>query len=108
MKSLEQLEPYVVKNNSGEMVGGCIFCWQGARAYYLFPATDAVFRSKGASPLLIDAFITRHAGSSVLLDFEGSDIDSLARFYEGFGAVDRPYPAIRQNRLPFPLRFLKR
>ena len=108
MKSLGQLETYVVKNNSGQLAGSCIFCWQGARAYYLFPATDPAFRNSGASPLLIDAFIARHAGSPVLLDFEGSDIESVARFYEGFGAVDHPYPAIRQNRLPFPLRFLKR
>lgn len=108
MEHLGQLETYVVKDNNGQMLSVCIFCWQGSRAYYLIPATDSSFRSSGASPLLIDAFIARHAGKPVLLDFEGSDVESVARFYEGFGAIDRPYPAVRQNRLPYPLQFLKR
>jgi hypothetical protein len=56
---------------------------------------------------LVNAFIQEHAGSDSLLDFEGSDIESVDRFYTGFGAEIRPYPSLHINRLPFYLRWLK-
>jgi hypothetical protein len=44
----------------------------------------------------------------MLLDFEGSDIPNLAFFYSSFGAVNQAYPALKINRLPFYLKWLKR
>jgi hypothetical protein len=44
-----------------------------------------------------------------MIDFEGSDNPAFARFYEQFGA--RPveqYPAVYNNKLPWPVRLFKR
>jgi hypothetical protein len=57
-------------------------------------------RENGAMFLLIDRFLSEHAGKSLKLDFEGGNDPNLGRFYKSFGAAEVPYPAIQINRLP--------
>jgi hypothetical protein len=57
--------------------------------------------------MLIDAFVKDHAEKDLLLDFEGSDVRNLAFFYSSFGATEEKYAALRLNRLPWYLRWLK-
>jgi len=64
-------------------------------------------RTLGASHALVDAFIKDQAGQDLLLDFEGSDIRNLAFFYSSFGATEEKYPAIKLNRLPWYIRWMK-
>ena len=40
-------------------------------------------------------------------DFEGSNIEGVARFYAGFGASKTSYSTIIMNRLPFYFKWLK-
>jgi hypothetical protein len=42
-----------------------------------------------------------------LNDFEGSDIPSLAFFYSSFGAVEEKYSAVKLNKLPALVKWLK-
>jgi hypothetical protein len=58
--------------------------------------------------LLIDDFIRQNAESNLILDFEGSNIQGIARFYAGFGAEPQTYLSVRINRLPWLLRILKK
>jgi hypothetical protein len=73
------------------------------RIYYLIPVSDSRGKEKKAMFAIIDIVIQKFAGSSMILDFEGSNIPGLARFFEGFGAVNHEYPVVKINRLPFPL-----
>ena len=57
--------------------------------------------------LLDELFIAR-AGDQIKFDFEGSNIPGLGRFYSGFGAIEEPYYNLKINRLPLPLKWLKR
>ena len=57
---------------------------------------------------LINAFIKDYAGTDLLLDFEGSDVNSLAFFYSSFGATVEMYVGLKQNNLPALLRLLKK
>ncbi len=41
----------------------------------------------------------------MILDFEGSDIDSLAFFYSSFGSVKEIYPVLQCQRLPWWLQW---
>ena len=41
--------------------------------------------------------VERNANSSLLIDFEGSAIESIRNFYEGFGAKNEPYPMLEKN-----------
>lgn len=47
---------------------------------------------------IIDHVIRKYAGTDVVLDFEGSNISGVKRFYEGFGAHIEYYPTY-ENRL---------
>ena len=49
---------------------------------------------------MIDKVIQSFSGQQVMLDFEGSDDDNLARFYLGFGGMEVKYPSYSFNRLP--------
>ena len=42
-----------------------------------------------------------------ILDFEGSDTESVADFYKKFGAVIEPYTTLYVNKLPFPFSWVK-
>lgn len=46
--------------------------------------------------LLVNEIIKQHANTNVLLDFEGSEIEGVARFYNGFGAENIPYYYYKQ------------
>ncbi len=53
---------------------------------------------------MIDRYIHLHCGTQACIDFEGSDIPTVARFYEGFGASAEQYYSYRINRLPWLLK----
>ena len=65
-------------------------------------------RQTEANHFLLDRLIAEYAGQPMILDFEGSDLPGVAHFYRNFGAQDQPYFFYRRNRLPWPLRLLKR
>lgn len=98
---------YGVISPQDELLASCAFFFSQNRAYYILVGNHPKSKTIGASHALIDAFIKDHAGENLLLDFEGSDIPGLALFYRSFGAVEEKYSAIRLNRLPFYLRWLK-
>jgi len=97
-----------VFDTTGFLLASAVFFYGNNRAYYILVGNSPEARQTGASHMLIDCFIEQHAGSGLLLDFEGSDIPSLAHFYKGFGAENQPYPFYRYNHLPFFIRWLKR
>jgi hypothetical protein len=99
---------YGIINKEDKLLASCVFFLSHSRAYYILAGNHPDSRNTGASHLLIDAFMKDQAGKNVLLDFEGSDIESLALFYNGFGATKEIYPAIRWNRLPWYLKWLKK
>lgn len=78
------------------------------RIYLLFSATTLNGRKSKANHVLIDQFIREFAGQDYILDFEGSEIPSIAYFYKNFGAVPQPYFEIRWNNLPWWLRLVKK
>jgi hypothetical protein len=78
------------------------------RIYYLIPVSNPTGKEKKAMFAIIDVIIQKFAGSSMVLDFEGSNIPGLARFFEGFGAENRQYPTLIVNRLPFPLNLFRK
>jgi lipid II:glycine glycyltransferase (peptidoglycan interpeptide bridge formation enzyme) len=103
-----QAKTYGAKSKSGEPLASCVFFFSHNRAYYILVGNHPNGRTLGASHALIDAFIKDHAGQSLLLDFEGSDIRNLAFFYSSFGAVEEKYAAIKLNRLPWWAKWLKK
>lgn len=104
----QQAITYGILNAKKELVASCVFIFSHNRAYYILVGNHPDGRTIGASHSLIDAFIKDHADKKMILDFEGSDIRSLAFFYSSFGAIEENYAAIKLNRLPFYLKWLKK
>ena len=65
-------------------------------------------RAFKASHIIIDAFIKDHAGTNLVLDFEGSDVRSISFFFKGFGAEEEIYPGLKYNALPSYIRWMKK
>ncbi|HEY6506122.1 MAG TPA: GNAT family N-acetyltransferase [Chitinophagaceae bacterium] len=99
---------YGILSPQNELIASCVFFFSHNRAYYILVGNHPNGKTIGASHALIDAFIKDHAGKKMLLDFEGSDIRNLAFFYSSFGAVHEVYPALKINRLPFYLKWMKK
>lgn len=104
----QQAITYGIVSAKEELIATCIFTFSHNRAYYILVGNHPNGRTLGASHSLIDAFIRDNADKKIFLDFEGSDIRNLAFFYSSFGAHEENYSAIKLNRLPFYLKWLKR
>lgn len=90
-----------------EITAAAFFAFSNTRAIYLLSASSQEGKERRGMFRIIDAFISDHAGSGVILDFEGSNIPSVARFFGGFGAQPEIYQGVSFNRLPVTLNKLR-
>jgi lipid II:glycine glycyltransferase (peptidoglycan interpeptide bridge formation enzyme) len=108
LRKKQMAETYGVLSEKKQLLASAVFFYSHSRAYYILVGNHPDGRTLGASHFLIDAFIKENAGKKLLLDFEGSDIRNLAFFYSSFGAVEEKYAAIKLNRLPRVLKWMKK
>lgn len=101
-------ENYAVYDEYERLISSAYFIFSHQKAYYLFAANSPIGKEKRAMFYLMDEFIKRYAEKNVILDFEGSMIPNLARYYESFGASAGKYYLIKSNRLPCILRWIKK
>lgn len=112
-----QLMNAVLQRKMGEVMGVFdendnlyatgFFVITGSRILNLLPSIDDEGKDVGAGFYMVDHIIRRYAGSGKVLDFEGSMIPSIARFYKSFGAQEQTYWRLRCNRLPWLVRWMK-
>jgi len=105
--ALQQVEAYQLLDSKDNILAGGIFLKSREQWHYVLGAPTQ-HSEKGGVHGLIDAFIRRHANTPFVLDFEGSEIPSVAYFYAKFGARPVYYYALHINRLPLLLRLLKK
>jgi len=98
---------YSVYTEEGDYCAGAFFLKSFDRSIFLFSATDKAARKNGAMAALIDHFVGQHCNRKVTLDFEGSNLRNLARFYAGFGAKPVVYNGLVRNKLPGIIRWMK-
>lgn len=98
----------IAKNQNGKSLAGAFFITYYNRAVFLFSANTEEGRETRAMYGIIDGFIEENAGKKLILDFEGSNDENLARFYKGFGGKFFYYSGLRINRLPWLIRWLKK
>ncbi len=107
-RSHTKAETLGIFSTAGELLSSAAFLFSHKRWNYILVGNHPNGKTLGASHYLIDRFIHTHAGEDALLDFEGSDIRNLAFFYSSYGASEEKYPALRMNRLPAILKWLKK
>lgn len=91
-------------DRNNQLCAGMFLLKSHHRIVFLFSANNNIARQTGAMHLLIDRVIKKYSGQALTLDFEGSEIPGLARFYASFGSSVTHYPSLSYNRLPFHLR----
>ena len=70
------------------------------RIYFILPVSASTGKEKRAMFAILDYIIGKYSGSDMTLDFEGSNIEGVARFYKGFGASPISYSRIRIVQFP--------
>lgn len=108
-KTLKQLILTCIHKNIGEiwsayterneLCAGAFFIKSLKRAIFIFSATNQKARENNAMSLIIDEFIKENTHHELTLDFEGSNNDNLARFYNSFGSKRCTYIQLRTNKL---------
>jgi hypothetical protein len=116
--SLQKVISYALENKCGVIIGAVdsanqllasvFFIQTNQTIIYLAASSNKAGIDKSAMFLLIDTFIQQNAGQNLTLDFEGSNIPGVARFYAGFGAIPLTYVSMHQNYLPGFLQVFKK
>ena len=75
----------------GDLVAAVLIIKHQKRLVGIINTSSAEGKKAGASHFLFDQIIKKYAGSDLVLDFEGSSIPTIARFYEGFGAYEEVF-----------------
>lgn len=99
---------YIAYTQQNELCSAAFFLHSGNRVVYLSAFSTEEGKKYSAMHLIVDEFIREYAGSGALLDFEGSSLEGVARFYKGFGSLTETYYRLKLNRLPFPVNLLKK
>lgn len=71
-----------------------------ARVYYLHGVSTSLGMQNRSMFLLQKQLINRLSNQNSLLDFEGSMIPGIAKFFSGFGAMPETYYVLQKNTLP--------
>jgi len=96
-----------VHNAKGDLIAADFFLSSKKRIINLLPASNDEGKELHAMTHLLSFIIQTHSNKEMVLDFEGSMIEGVARYYKSFGAVDQPYWHLKRNNLPWYARMLK-
>jgi lipid II:glycine glycyltransferase (peptidoglycan interpeptide bridge formation enzyme) len=100
-------QTYAIRKE-GKLIAAAFFAFSRTRGIYLVSASSAQGKEQRSMFQIVDSFIREQAGSGLLLDFEGSNIPSVARFFSGFGARPEIYQGVSFDRLPVLLNKLRK
>lgn len=101
---LGHAEVWGVYSSENNLCAAAIFFRSHKRVTFLFSGSNDYARQNAAIPYLLDAYIEANAKKEVIFDFEGSNDESLARFYLGFGSKAITYTQIHWVRTSFYFR----
>ncbi|MCU0376520.1 MAG: hypothetical protein MUF24_14530 [Chitinophagaceae bacterium] len=96
------------KTKGEELLSIALFLKDEKRLYNVASTTLPNGRMMEANHVLLNELIREYAQQPLQLDFEGSDLPGVAKFYQKFNPVNEPYAYWKINRLPYPLRWFKK
>lgn len=91
LKQRGRAQVFGVYSTENELLAASLILNHKKKLYYSVSASSQQGKDVGASPFLIDSLIGEKIDAYDFLDFEGSSIPSIARFFQQFGAVNQPY-----------------
>lgn len=97
-----------VYNAQQELCAAVFLMFDNAAMINLLNVSTEKGKNIGAMAFLLDSVIQREAEKPKYIDFEGSSVPGIARFYESFGAENQPYFQLKNNKLPWWLKWRKK
>lgn len=114
---LRRIIPFTINHNLGttlgayddknQLVAAAYFIKSHQKTINLLSAVAPEGEDIGAIYAIYNHYIKTNAEKTLTLDFNGTAIDNKQEIYNGFGAKTIKYLILRQNRLPWVLRFFK-
>ena len=101
-------EIYGAYTRQNTLCAATLFIISNGRAINLVSVSNDDGKELKAMFMIMDEFIKRNTGKNLILDFEGSNIEGVGRFFKGFGSTKCEYLSVRKNNLPFLLRLFKK
>lgn len=80
-----------------EFIGGLIWVYDTDRIIYLAPLSGEKAKKLHVPTFIINELIKEFQGTDILLDFEGSMIPGVEKFYQSFGAKAETYYYYRKR-----------
>ncbi len=96
-----------VTDENGQLHSGIIYLKNQHRYIYLFGTVEEQFKDLGAMSLAIWHIIKNSETGIKTHDFQGSMLESIEKFYRGFGASPVVYTQIYKNSLTLPLKMVR-
>lgn len=85
-----------VVDEHNQLLALCFILKSNNMLIYLSAVSSEKGKELNAMSLLIDGIIQQYANTDFIFDFEGSMIPGLARYYKGFGGVEKNFPVIQK------------
>ena len=89
--SKRKLGKFIGVRVAGELIAIAFFTKSNNRIIHLFSVSTQKGKEYAAPTFLFDTVIQEHANTNYILDFEGSVLPGVARFFKGFGASENNY-----------------
>lgn len=99
-------EIWSIHDNHNQLCAGALWVKSHGKAIFLFSALSESGKQLNAMAFLIDNYIQVNADQKIVLDFEGSNDEGLARFYSSFGASEETYFRYTDYKANWPINWL--
>lgn len=96
LQRIQQAFARKVTDRKGRLLAVGIFFKDHRRIYNIMNSVPPEGRRRSANHFLFDQLLREFAGSGLTLDFEGSQLPGIRKFYENFGAVNEPFFWVRR------------
>jgi len=107
LSKLKAVYTFCKLNNCGELLiakdvdnnihSVLLYVWDNESAYYLHGVTDKTYKTSGSMSLLLWEAIKRSSIKTKAFNFEGSMVESIERYFRGFGGEQVPYFQINKT-----------
>jgi len=104
----EKLQLYAAYTAEHKLISVLCMLRAKGRLIYLLAASNETGKALSVMSLMVDNVIQNFADTHTIIDFEGSKVAGIARFYQGFGAETTTYLQIRRNSVLQFMNFLRR
>lgn len=101
-------DSFAVFSDEKELLCAAFFIREGHRLTYLKSGLSEKGKALGAMHLLMDRLIHQYSDKAMVLDFGGSSVESVARFYKNFGGKDCVYLQVKKDELPGLIKWARK